>query len=104
MAAELAHAMNSRGGRPQIVFGDQVPNSPDTNGCDLGFFKSMDTRLPRSRALKLDAFEKQCLQTFKEYPREVLDKLFQTKTLTCKAIVANGGDNTYKRPHARDFA
>ena len=63
----------------------------------------MDSRLPRSRALKLDAFEQQCIQVFEEYPRETLDKLFQTKTLTCKAIVADGGDNTYARPHRRNF-
>ena len=34
--------------RPEIVFGEQVANSPDTNACDLGFFKSMDLRYQRN--------------------------------------------------------
>ena len=57
LAATLAPQMRGLHGRPEIVFGEQVANSPDTNACDLGFFKSMDLRLPKKRALKLDAFE-----------------------------------------------
>ena len=39
---------------PDIRFLRQVPNSPATNACDLGFFKSMDSRLPRLRSFNLD--------------------------------------------------
>ena len=104
MAASLERDMRPLYGRPEIVFGKQIPNSPDTNACDLGFFKSMDSRIPKNRSMKLDEFEKQCLATFKDYPSEILNRLFETKTLVCKCIVGAGGDNTYKLPHRRDFA
>lgn len=87
---------------PKIEFVRQIPNSPDTNACDLGFFKSMDSHLPRCRSFKLDEFADQCYATFAEYPSEKLTRLFDTKKLICGAILANEGNNEYKMPHRRD--
>eukprot|EP00967_Tisochrysis_lutea_P132187 scaffold230530_cov31-Tisochrysis_lutea.AAC.1 len=44
----------------------QVANSPDTNACDLGFFKSMDSRLPKRRDFNLDRFTEQYMRAFNE--------------------------------------
>ncbi|KAL1514867.1 hypothetical protein AB1Y20_003950 [Prymnesium parvum] len=42
----------------------QCPNSPDTNALDLGFNKSLDSRLPRVRSYDLDEFERQIVAAF----------------------------------------
>lgn len=44
----LAKAMKA--GKPIIEFADQIAQSPCTNLCDLGFFKSIDSRLPKLRS------------------------------------------------------
>jgi len=54
----------------------QCPNSPETNALDLGFNKSLDSRLPRVRSFNLDDFELQILQCFASYPEEKLHALF----------------------------
>ena len=87
---------------PKIEIVEQIPNSPDTNACDLGFFRSLDSRPPRKRAMRLDAFEKQVLQAFKDYPPDRLSAIFDQKKRVCSAIIADGGNNAYKMPHARD--
>ena len=46
---------------PEIKVADQCAQSPDTNGCDLGFNNSLDSRLPRVRDFDLDKFEEQIL-------------------------------------------
>eukprot|EP00967_Tisochrysis_lutea_P144384 scaffold269514_cov28-Tisochrysis_lutea.AAC.1 len=55
---------------PDIVLLHQVPNSPDTNACDLrlGYLQSMDSRLPTFRSCNLDKFTQECEQAFHEYP------------------------------------
>ena len=53
------------------------------------------------RSFKLDEFWKQCQQCFWDYPSEVLQQIFETKMAVVKAIIENGGDNTYKMPRKR---
>mmetsp|Transcript_31106 Transcript_31106/g.95180 ORF Transcript_31106/g.95180 Transcript_31106/m.95180 type:complete len:312 (-) Transcript_31106:201-1136(-) len=87
---------------PDIVFLRQVPNSPDTNACDLGFFKSIDSRLPKRRDFNLDRFTQQCLESFRAYPPEKLNALFDTKSRVLLSIVEAEGGNDYALPHRRD--
>jgi hypothetical protein len=87
---------------PKIEIVEQIANSPDTNACDLGFFRSLDSRLPRNRSMKLDSFEQEVLTAYQEYPPEKLAAIFDHKKRICKAIIGDGGNNTYKMPHARD--
>ena len=55
-------------GKPKIVIVLQIPQSPCTNLCDLGFFSSIDSRLPKLRSFKLPEFTQQIKQAFEEYP------------------------------------
>lgn len=86
---------------PEIKLFRQEPNSPCTNTNDLGFYNSMDSRLPKRRSFNLDELEKQCVQGFWDYPMEKLDALFETKRAVCAAIIAAGGDNGFKLPHKK---
>ena len=69
--------------------------------CDLGFFRSVDSRLPKLRSFKMPMFIKQIEKAFKEYPKEKLDDLCAMKTRVCVAIVENEGDNNFRLPHRK---
>ena len=69
--------------------------------CDLGFFRSVDSRLPKLRSFKLPTFIKQIEEAFEEYPDEKLDDLRGMKTRVCVAIVENQGDNKFGLPYRR---
>ena len=97
-----APRVHNRRAGPEIVLFPQVANSPDTNACDLGFFKSLDSRLPRCRNFNLDKFTEQCEQAFNEYPSEKLSALFNTKSMVLARIVEVDGSNEYDLPHCRD--
>jgi hypothetical protein len=100
MMERLAAVLRApRSGGPKIGFFRQVANSPDTNACDLGFFKSMDSRLPKRRDFNLDKFADQCYAAFHEYPSGKLGNLFDTKTRVCECIVADKGNNEFEMPH-----
>ena len=86
---------------PEIVVTDQCAQSPCTNTLDLGFNKSLDSRLPKIRSFDLDAFEQQILDAFHEYPSEKLDALYDMKQRVIECIIACDppGGNTFKLPH-----
>ena len=52
---------------------------------DLGFNKSLDSRLPKKRSFDLDKFEDQILEAYDEYPEDKLDDLFNMKHLVLAA-------------------
>ena len=82
----------------------QCAQSPDTNVCDLGFFNSVDSRLPKLRPYDLDAFFALVEEAHAEYPAEKLDSLYDSKMRICKAILSANppGNNDYKMPHHGD--
>ena len=88
---------------PQIVVKDHdAPRAlTETNTLDLGFNKSLDSRLPKIRSFDLDAFEQQILDAFDEYPQEKLDSLCDMKQRVIECIIACDppGGNTFKLPH-----
>ena len=88
------------GGGPRIEIVEQVAQSPDSNCNDLGFYKSIDSRLPKRRDYDLDVFEQQVLKAFDEYPSDKLDDLFDMKMRVCQSIISVKGDNNYKLPHS----
>ena len=47
-----APRMRGRQVGPVLCITDQVAQSPDTNGCDLGFFNSCDSTLPDPEQLR----------------------------------------------------
>ena len=87
------------GDGPKIVVKDQCAQSPETNALDLGFNKSLDSRLPKQRDFNLDNFEQQILDAYEEYPEDKLDALFDMKQRVCECIVQDGGGNSFKLPH-----
>ena len=70
--------------------------------CDLGFFRSVDSRLPKLRGFSMPTFIKQIEKAFKEYPDEKLDDLCGVKTRVCVAIVENKGDNNFGLPNRKN--
>ena len=88
-------------GGPAIKLADpgQAAQSPDTNTLDLGFNKSMDSRLPKVRSFDLDKFEEQIHEAWDEYPEDKLHDLFGIKTRVLAEIVKDGGGNSFKLPH-----
>ena len=86
---------------PKLTMVKQCAQSPDTNVCDLGFFNSLDSRLPKLRPYNLDEFEKLIVDEHEQYPAEKMDALFDSKQRVCQAILRCGGDNSYKMPHRR---
>ena len=72
---------------------------------DLGFNKSLDSRLPKVRSFDLDKFEQEILDAFDQYPSEKLDALYDMKQRpiqrVIECIIARDppGGNTFKLPH-----
>ena len=71
--------------------------------CDLGFFRSVDSRLPKLRSFKMPTFIKQIEEAFEEYPDEKLDDVCGIKTRVCVAIVENWDNNDFRLPNRRDL-
>ena len=92
------------GGVPALRVLPQCAQSPDTNVCDLGFFNSVDSRLPKLRPYDLDAFYELVEKAHAEYPAEKLDSLYDSKMRVCKAILSANppGNNDYKMPRHGD--
>ena len=44
---------------PRIELVEQLPQSPCSNLCDLGFFRSIDSRLPKLRSFSMPEFIEQ---------------------------------------------
>lgn len=87
--------------RPHIEIVEQAPQSPCTNLCDLGFFNSIDSRLPKLRSFKLPAFIQQIRDAFDEYPSETLESLADTKCRVVDCIRKAKGQNDFKLPHRK---
>ena len=91
------------GGGVTIEVEFQPANSPDTNLNDLGFYRSLNKRLPKKRDRRLTDFVPMVKQAFWDYPSDKLTKLCDTQQLVYRAISKAGGDNAYPMPHSRTF-
>ena len=76
----------------------QSPNSPDTNICDLGFFRAI-----QSASLIVGSNEKALIdavtKAFNEYPKEKLNRTWLTLQSCFNMIIEEDGGNDYKIPH-----
>ena len=82
--------------RPIIEIGSQPPQSPCMNLCDLGFFKSIDSRLPKLRAFSLPQFIGQIKGAFDVYPSEKLESLACMKSRILGCVIEHDGGNDFK--------
>ena len=88
---------------PLLEVIEQCAQSPDQNACDLGFFNSVDSRIPKLRPYDLDEFEKMIIAAHDSYPGEKLDAIFDMKQAICERVLATTppGNNDYDLPHKK---
>ena len=76
----------------------QLPNSPDTNILDLGFFRaiqSFNDDCPANEEELIKLVEK----AYGEYPYRKLNRVWLTLQSCLNMIIENDGGNDYKIPH-----
>ena len=76
----------------------QLPNSPDTNILDLGFFRaipSFNDDCPANEEELIKSVEK----AYGEYPLHKLNHVWLTLQSCLNMIIENDGGNDYKIPH-----
>ena len=73
----------------------QPAQSPDTNLNDLGFYSSIDSKLPRPRPRNLTTFKQAVMKAFKDYPTETLTKIVRSKERVIHLIEKYNGMNDY---------
>ena len=104
LSSSIAAALPApkRAGRqtgPRIQLIEQPAQSPETNANDLGFYKSIDSQLPKKRDFDPDKFEQQILDAFDAYDPKKLDAIFDMKSRVCKCLIDANGSNDFKLPH-----
>ena len=99
---KIANALPAcKGGGPSIKLVDQPAQSPDTNVCDLGLFRSVDSRIPKFRPFQLDRFARMVSKAHRQYPGDKVEQLYQTKIAVCKKMVEAKGDNSFDLHHRK---
>ena len=76
----------------------QLPNSPDTNILDLGFFRAIqlfNDDCPANEEELIKSVEK----AYGEYPWHKLNHVWLTLQSCFNMIIENDGGNDYKIPH-----
>ena len=97
---EEAWAAVARAGRWNIRIAEQGPNSPDTNVCDLGFFRALQSsQFDHGFATDIDGLIDQVKRAWDEFPPEKIDDNFLTLQCCLDEILKCGGGNNYKIPH-----
>ena len=86
----------ARAGGPDINVVEQPAKSPDMNSNDLGFYNSLDSKIPNPRPFDLDTLYS-CFHTaFKKYDSQLLNKIFDTRKRILKEVLKVKGSNEYK--------
>ena len=78
-------------------FAAELSQSPDTNKNDLGFYWSLDSKLPQFRSFDLDDFAKEVQDAFDSYMYDttILTRIDRAKKIILQRIIKAGGDNVY---------
>ena len=87
---------------PTLVFEPQPARSPDTNICDLAFFRALFKHVKKLRRRDRSAFDKEQLvadvvQAWADFDSATITKMFDYKSHVMRKIVEVGGDNNYNR-------
>ena len=91
--------------RPNIRLLPQPPQSPDLNVLDLAVFPSLSSRVGKAQRT-CGAYDKQTLwENVKREARtlagDVLTRAFDTKQRVIKAVIEDGGDNSFPIPRSK---
>ena len=102
---EIVEAFNAgrKQGEPEIqwLHLPQPAQSPDLNKNDLGFYASIDSKLPQVRSFDLDALFAEVETAFDEYDPDLLTRIDRAKQIVLQRIIDVKGDNDYDH-HGRD--
>ena len=70
----------ARHGGPDIRIESQPAKSPDMNANDLGFYNSIDSKIPNPRLFDCGKLFKCCEKAWKEYDTSIPDKIFDSRS------------------------
>ena len=112
----MTDALNEHGKKlkPRIVVVTQPAQSPDTNMCNLAFFRALACMVRKRRRCSresgtdrkwlfdLDQLAKDTIAAFNEYSTESLEEMWAYKTLIMQRIVDAEGGNDYSRRRTAD--
>ncbi|CAN0056630.1 unnamed protein product, partial [Discosporangium mesarthrocarpum] len=81
-----------------IILETQPANSPDLNVNDLGFFHSIQ-QLKEDVGVSSEDLVEAIMESFDVYPREKLERVWQSLFAVLGQVLGSWGDNGYKLPH-----
>ena len=89
----------ARNGGPNITVVEQPAKSPDMNANDLGFYNSLDSKIPNPRPFDLDRLYSCFMDALKKYDSKLLDKIYDTRN-SKEEVLKVKGSNEYKMPRS----
>ncbi|CAM9940048.1 unnamed protein product [Discosporangium mesarthrocarpum] len=82
-----------------IILETQLANSPDLNVNDLGFFHSIQQLKEDVGVSSPEDLVEAIMEAFDVYPRETLERVWQSLFAVLGEVLGSKGDNSYKLPH-----
>ncbi|CAM9513517.1 unnamed protein product [Discosporangium mesarthrocarpum] len=82
-----------------IILDTQPANSPDLNVNDLGFFHSIQQLKEDVGVSCPEDLVEATMEAFDVYPRETLERVWQSLFAVLGEVLVSKGDNSYKFPH-----
>ncbi|CAM9983405.1 unnamed protein product, partial [Discosporangium mesarthrocarpum] len=81
-----------------IILETQLANSPDLNVNDLGFFHSIQQLKEDVGVSSPEDLVEATMEAFDDYPRETLERVWQSLFAVLGEVLGSKGDNSYKLP------
>ncbi|CAM9969136.1 unnamed protein product, partial [Discosporangium mesarthrocarpum] len=82
-----------------IILETQPANSPDLNVNDLGFFHSNQQLKEDVGVSSPEDLVEATIEALNVYPRETLERVWQSLFAVLGEVLGSKGDNSYKLPH-----
>ncbi|CAM9630960.1 unnamed protein product, partial [Discosporangium mesarthrocarpum] len=82
-----------------IILETQPANSPDLNVNDFGFFHSIQELKEDVGVSSPEVLVEATMEAFNFYPRETLERVWQSLFAVLGEVLGSKGDNSYKLPH-----
>ncbi|CAN0478109.1 unnamed protein product, partial [Discosporangium mesarthrocarpum] len=82
-----------------IILGTQLANSPDLNVNDLGFFRYIQQLKEDAGVSSPEDLVGATMEAFDVYPRETLERVWQSLFAVLEEVLGSKGDNSYKLLH-----
>ena len=91
--------MKAKYPRRSIVVVTQPAQSPDLNVLDLGFFRSLQSRVHSSSTNNMAELIDEVERMYWEYDAITMERVWQSLFNVYNSILQVGGGNEYKLPH-----